>query len=236
MRTYDAAGGNPQDRLRGYLAWPIHRELDDEQLNRWNQNATFTYVPRPADVPDVNPATSLILDAPEKRTAESLYVWARCLTEMRRAMNREVQVRLLLGGKVDRFFGKYPGLAEEAELTLRAGLPVYLVGGFGGCTRAIIEAVERGTPTALTRDYQFASDPTYRAMAETFNRAAPAANVEPIDYEALVRTFQALKVEGLSQLNGLTVDENRRLFETTHLVEIIYLVLKGLMKTSHRPV
>jgi hypothetical protein len=38
----------------------------------------------------------------------------------------------------------------------------------------------------------------------------------------------ANNLAGLSTHNGLTPDENRRLFETPHIAEMIYLVLKGL--------
>ena len=48
------------------------------------------------------------------------------------------------------------GLAEEALLALRAGKPVYLIGAFGGCAEAVIEAPRGNKPGALRLDYQFA--------------------------------------------------------------------------------
>jgi hypothetical protein len=45
-----------------------------------------------------------------------------------------------------------------------------------------------------------------------------------------------LGLEGLGALNGLTPDENRRLAVSIDLVEMIYLVLKGLLKVSHQSI
>jgi len=44
--------------------------------------------------------------------------------------------RVCMGGVTDGFQGKKPGVIEEAELALRYGKPVYLLGGFGGATCA----------------------------------------------------------------------------------------------------
>ena len=44
--------------------------------------------------------------------------------------------RVCMGGVTDGFQGREPGVIEEAELALRYRKPVYLLGGFGGATRA----------------------------------------------------------------------------------------------------
>ena len=66
----------------------------------------------------------------------------------------------------------------------------------------------------------------YANRVADFNQrvAAPAA----IDYEGLVCDFAAAGVAGLSQHNGLSEDENRRVFVTPHTAEMVFLVLKGL--------
>jgi len=48
-------------------------------------------------------------------------VWARCLTAMREKMNTDINARVLLGGRLEGFMGRYPGLAEEALLAKRSG-------------------------------------------------------------------------------------------------------------------
>ena len=43
--------------------------------------------------------------------------------------------RICLGGKLEGYEGKEPGIVEEARLALQFNKPLYLLGGFGGATR-----------------------------------------------------------------------------------------------------
>ena len=122
--------------------------------------------------------------------------------------------------------GCYPGLAEEALLAKRSGKPIYLAGGFGGCTRALINALLGQKPEALTEAYQY-RDAAYQAMVERHNQIP---GVDPVDYTGLVGEFEGWGIAGLSRANGLTEEENRRLFETPHVIEMVCLVLRGLLR------
>src|SRR5262249_52426005 len=82
------------------------------------------------------------------------YVRARSLTVMREAMVAETDARILLGGRVSGHQGKYPGILEEAALTL-GRRPIFLIGAFGGCTRLIIRALrDKERPAALSSAFQ----------------------------------------------------------------------------------
>ena len=59
--------------------------------------------------------------------------WARGLTAMRRTMLLQSDARIVLGGRVEGYKGRLPAVAEETLLSLRAGQPVFVLGGFGGC-------------------------------------------------------------------------------------------------------
>ena len=48
--------------------------------------------------------------------------------------------RICLGGKMHGYQGDEPGVIEEAGLALERNKPLYLLGGFGGATRAFIES------------------------------------------------------------------------------------------------
>jgi len=67
--------------------------------------------------------------------------WSQGLTAMRHTMLRSSQARIVLGGKVAEYHGIMPGIAEEALLSLQAGQPLFLLGGFGGCSRDIAETM-----------------------------------------------------------------------------------------------
>jgi len=165
-------------------------------------------------------------------SVESKYVWARCLTVMREEMNRNTDARIFLGGKTLSFKGKYPGLFEEAYLALKDRTPVYLIGAFGGCTRAIIDAIKDKSPEEFRKNYQ-SQAPGYADFVEYYNREI--TNVEggePVNYPQLLNFFNEKTIGDLN--NGLTLEENRKLFETASVPEIIGLVLKGL-KNHFKP-
>jgi hypothetical protein len=230
LTAYRAISGEAVDAIQSYLAWPIHLDLDVAQRARLKNTARFHPIPPPADLgidaTGIASAKQVPPTTPENRVA-----WARSLTAMRERMNAEIHARLLLGGQA-RGLGKYPGLAEEALLALRASKPVYLIGAFGGCAEAVIEALRGNKPAALTLDYQGAETLPGAAIA-LYNSQVPPGG-EPIDYTALTAEFEKFGIAGLN--NGLDAEENELLFTTMNLPEMIALVLRGLGRLGQPPV
>jgi hypothetical protein len=229
LTAYRAISGEAVDAIQSYLAWPIHLDLDDTQRARLKNTARFHPIPPPANL-GINAAGITSAKQVPPTTAENRVAWAHSLTAMRERMNAEIHARLLLGGQA-RGLGKYPGLAEEALLALRAGKPVYLIGAFGGCAEAVIEALHRNKPVALTLDYQ-ATEEVPRAAIDLYNSQIQPGG-ESIDYKALTAEFEKVGVAGLN--NGLDAKENERLFTTMHLPEMIALVLRGLGRLGKPP-
>lgn len=219
VSTYKGAGGSRANRIRNYLAWPIHLKLTVAQRAELKSAAEIIALPAP-DVPGLDADTFL---APVD--AQSTYAWCLSLTRMRERLARDNDAQILMGGRLIGYKGKYPGLVEEAYETMKAGKPLFLIGAYGGCTAAVIEAVRGNRPAGLTEKQQFETD-AYREVYDYFNRHAPAAE-ERIDYEKLVGFFSAKGSDGLH--NGLSAAENERLFTTPHIPEIISLVLQGLI-------
>ena len=122
-----------------YLAWPMHIRMTSNEL------ATFSA--------EHEPTTQLIflaLDGTRLALEQRLKLqprkphegeWAKGLTAMRTVMCSNIQARIVLGGKVDGYKGAMPGIAEETCLSLEAGQPVFILGGFGGCARDIAETI-----------------------------------------------------------------------------------------------
>jgi hypothetical protein len=225
LTAYRAISGEAVEAIQSYLAWPIHLDLDATQRARLKNTACFHPIKPPANL-GVDPTTKVPPTTPENRVA-----WTRSLTAMRERMNAEIHARLFLGGQA-RGLGKYPGLAEEALLALRAGKPVYLIGAFGGCAEAVIEALRGNKPAAFTLDYQVA-DPVSGAAINLYNSQLPP-NGEPIDYKALTAEFEGFGIAGLN--NGLDAAENERLLTTINLPEMIALVLRGIGRLGKPPV
>jgi hypothetical protein len=224
VAAYRSMSGEETAPVQSYLAWPLHLDLSKEQESDWTGLVEFHRIPLPTDL-GLDPAAKI-----PPATSENRLAWARSLTAMRQRMNTEIHARLLMGGQT-RGLGKYPGLAEEALLALRTRKPVYLIGAFGGCAQAVIEALRGRKPAALTLDYQ-AADPVARTAIELYNAKLPSGG-ESIDYSALTAEFETTGIVGLN--NGLDADENERLFTTTHLPEMIALVLRGLSRLGPAP-
>jgi hypothetical protein len=229
VKTYNDENQGPKDVLVNYLDWYIHEQATAEQKARFTEAARQVEVGLPADL------SRYKAGPPNNDPATLSYIRARALTEMRQRMNREIQARVILGGRLVGYRGAYPGVVEEAAIAVSTNQPLYLIGGFGGAALAIIQAIEAKAPEALKADYQLdvAHNPGYAARVEDFNSRVTGPTVDLIDYDKLAAVFMGCRVEGLSAHNGLSIEENTKLFRTPHVEEMIYLVLTGLLKIGH---
>ena len=219
VSTYKGAGGRKANRIRNYLAWPIHLKLTVEDRAQVKKSAEIVELP-PPEVEGLDPNTFV-----PPKDAETTYLWVLSLTRMRERLAQDNDAQILMGGRLVGYKGKYPGLVEEAYETMKAGKPLYLIGAYGGCTGAVIQALKGEHPKGLTEEAQFENEAYMDAYAY-FNENAPEEE-ERINYPKLVEFFNEKGIAGLN--NGLTEEENLRLFETDHITESILLVLKGLM-------
>jgi hypothetical protein len=217
VRSHNRAGS--RERVRNFLAWPIHLKLDPVIWRDYlDEMTSYRYGP-PTDL-GVDPATFVAPD-----DARGRYVWARSLTFMREEMNQRTDARVLLGGQVTGFKGKYPGLLEEALLALRSGKPLYLIGGFGGCTAAVIEVLKGGTPEGLTDAFQMGQAGN-QGLADQFLADSADGKITPTNYAEEAAFLRTKGVAGLD--NGLSAGENEILFTSRNLPEIVHFLLKGL--------
>ncbi len=125
--------------VTNYLAWPVHSRMTVKDLaafsTRYTESMHLVFLTQ--DGTPLNLQKRLDLRTPESDGNE----WEEGLTAMRNVMARETQARIVLGGRVKGHKGSMPGVAEETLLSLRSQQPVFLLGGFGGCTRDIAETI-----------------------------------------------------------------------------------------------
>ncbi|MBO9653367.1 MAG: hypothetical protein J7562_03535 [Agrobacterium tumefaciens] len=125
--------------VTNYLAWPVHIVQQPEQIDQFVADLQGVAELRLLDI-DGKP-----LDLRERHNMQTLQPtepeWARGLSAMRHTMMADTHARIILGGRVDKFKGEMPGLAEEALYSLQGHQPLYVMGGFGGCARDIAEAI-----------------------------------------------------------------------------------------------
>jgi hypothetical protein len=213
--------------IRHYQAWPVYLGMDIAQQAKLKPILKPVLVPLPAEVRDrfnLDPSVPL---APIG--SQALYVWGRCLTAMREQMNREAKARILIGGRLIGFKGRYPGLVEEAYLALRDKKPLFLAGGFGGCTQAIVQWMHGLPEKALS----FRNQTDYGTLEAFYRREIEVSNCPPkegIDFEELDKVFTGDSPATVSQRlnNGLSDEENGLLFKTRDIPLMVHLILKGL--------
>ncbi|SEE18374.1 hypothetical protein SAMN04487765_1682 [Tenacibaculum sp. MAR_2010_89] len=207
-----------------FFSFPIHTKLLESDRLDFKRNRV--------DIIKVQPPNKLDIDESKfyiPNTFDNLFIWAESLTKMRLEMTKMTNARIFTGGSMSNFKGKYPGLLEEALLSLKKDIPVYFVGLFGGITKRIIEGIQGKNPKELTLKWQSETNNSYREFMSFYNNKV---NDRKIDYDDCIDFLNNYSLERLSQNNGLTIEENKRLFTTTHTTEIIFLIMKGLMKKN----
>lgn len=145
----DADLGDERVGVSNFLAWPVHINLSVDQLRQLSEAIRGV-----AELICLNVNGEVMPDierqqlAPRPATPDE---WANGLTAMRDFMSRMSNARVVLGGRVEGFKGRMPGVAEETLIALRAGQPLFLLGGFGGCARDITEELGLAQVGPITR-------------------------------------------------------------------------------------
>lgn len=206
--------------LKNYLAWPIYCK-DDEETKRWK--AKYSKIAR---MKHIHPAKGVLDLIPDKKTymdrtsKETWFVWSCCLTRMRKKLIRESDIRICVGGKCSGYAGVMPGILEEVKLAMKKGRPIFLMGGFGGITKRICELIEtRKVPEELTYTWQAENNLGYAELRLFYDeRGKKFPNYENV--------CEKLRFDNLR--NGLSFEDNVRLFKTRYIDEAEYLILKGI--------
>jgi len=206
--------------FENYFSFPIYLNLKTTDILEFKKNGVLPV--------EVQPPSGLSIDESkfyQPKGNENLFIWSESLTKMRMEMQSSINARIFTGGSMSNFKGKYPGLLEEAMLALEDDTPVYLVGIFGGITRRIIDGILGTKPKELTLKWQSVENEKYKDFVIYYNNKKEK---NKIDYDFCTRFLNTYSLERFSRNNGLTVEENKRLFTTIHSSEIIFLIMKGL--------
>lgn len=160
------------------------------------------------------------------------YIRARGLTHLRHRLNALSQARICLGGRQAGWAGRYPGIVEEALLALDAGKPLYISGLFGGAAADVIDAIRGGImPDDFCRNPAIQAVYHSPPIREADDTTAADRVVDP---GAVWTFFREAGPSALAATNGLTVEENGRLFDAATLEGLIELILVGLGRVRHR--
>ncbi len=197
-----------------YLAWPIYIGMSPTTQAEYK---SCRVICQKATIPNTIPTGLHDLMLPPT-TVDNLYYWAESLKAMRQEMEANIDARIILGGRVTGFKGYMPGLYEEAINAANAKHPIYLLGGFGGAALRLIKLI-KGETTSEKLFEECCSNRSYKEFVSFLDKEKEEMNFKALDF--FVNNMGVLN-------NGLSDDENERLFVTTNVTEIIALVLKGL--------
>lgn len=137
VRHYKNHGGPPA--VFSYLAWPVHARLRKNEIAAFYGGMAESAVSLIRLSRDGRKLSKKEIDRrlPVEFVEEE--AWITGLTSMRNLMSGMSFARIVLGGRVTNYKGIMPGIAEEVLSSLRVKQPVFLLGGFGGCSRDIAE-------------------------------------------------------------------------------------------------
>jgi len=147
---------------------------------------------------------------------------ALALTSVRERMTGECAARVVIGGTLAPYLGRYPGVVEEAVLMAGAHKPLFVVGGFGGAGAALAAHLQGQAIPELTQQWHVDHA---NGVAELAGALTGTAYALQLDTDLAT----ALPPGGWEALhNGLSNDDNARLATTTDVDEVVALVLRGL--------
>lgn len=197
-----------------YLAWPIYIGMSPTTQAEYK---SCRVICQKATIPNTIPTGLHDLMLPPT-TVDNLYYWAESLKAMRQEMESNIDARIILGGRVTGFKGYMPGLYEEAINAANAKHPIYLLGVFGGAALRLIKLI-KGETTSEKLFEECCSNRSYQEFVSYLDKEKGEMNFKALDI--FVNNMRVLN-------NGLSDEENERLFVTANVTEIIALVLKGL--------
>ena len=202
-----------------YLAWPITTKLTEDVVADFAHNRVNLV--RVAPAAECEGAVNISEFLPPVGNS-NLYLWGQSLTKMRETMENAVSARIIVGGRTGGFKGKMAGLLEEFKIAKDTLHPIYLVGGFGGVSGLLCRSIKKEISSKVFLDEACKHD-YYESLYKYY-----VSKGQPIDYSWI----DGISVDDLN--NGLTPEDNKRLFTTTNIMEIVSLILQGLSnKLNH---
>lgn len=220
------------DATTDAFAWrpTEHAQAQPTALSRngYAISRVTVFVGAVADAPTQHDAVEVVRVPGLDSTREGDHVrWSAAeLFRMRWMMNCRCVARVLAAGRSRPSPGRrIQGLLEEAMLALATSQPIYVLGAFGGTTQYL-----GGLLGLATRPVPPSVAPGEVELPERVVTLGGAFDLPTLS--AQIPDYLASFAIGSGRWpdNGLSVDENRALFETTSPDEITRLVRTGLQR------
>ncbi len=159
------------------------------------------------------------------------------MTAMRSLETAETVARIVLGGSfgptirtgVDGsreekwYASRIPGVLEEIVISVEAGQPVFLLGGFGGVAAMVADILQGKDRPEMTWDYQ-RNAPHAEAMRALYDERGD----NWLSYDDMIAMLRDKGIAGINSL--LTEDEHKLLFHARDPILMASIIIKGLGK------
>lgn len=212
--THNRENKEISQKITNFVAYPLYKSIDVSERAELIKVATFKEIP---PVSKIN----------GKNIDDLKISFALNLSKMRKEMNDYIDARIIMGGKCSGFSGSYPGVLEEAILAFRFETPLFIIGAFGGISKLISDfLIDQITEEEFIEKLNL--DQEYKKFESQFNKFVENTEIEVIDYIKVLTEIKSRGINGLN--NGLSKEENEKLFLTNNIIEVATLIIKGLCK------
>jgi hypothetical protein len=142
--------------------------------------------------------------------------------------------RFVIAGARRTYFGRFPGIPEEVMLTLAQGNPVYIAGGAGGTAADLGSLLGLAHPRTGKVPRSLRAEPkrNEQSLVIIKEKLQPGPWTDlPVFAKDLALFLKAHALGGPKwPNNGLSFDENRKLFASQDPDQVADLVLTGLLR------
>ncbi len=241
-------------KLYNHSAWPHYLRITPKIEAQWINSCRIVRITQ--ELAGIA-AADVVADADAETDARAPFNAAVTLSAMRRLMMMSMSLdipdvaqgelippvvaRILLGGRADGYSGFLPGIFEEALVTLQHGRPTYLLGGFGGATEILANAMlsaAAGRPAELTLDWHLAHNPDLAGLLQDCRQYALPAMLAGVEnsLNSLFGFVQQARGNLAATLHtGLNETDTRELLATQNVANAVHLVRTGLANTNKLP-
>lgn len=235
----------PRKCIQSFLADPIFKKSGiEDHLEKYEDSVDFHRMEtlREDELASLNLPPFEWFSAREKPyKPKNQLAWALSLFRMRLTLVQEIDALVVAAGKTTGSSGRFPGIAEEVMLALAFNVPVYIIGMSKGAAWAVgnlmgLSWIYHGIPDCLLEESHRETHPDYDGFKKKLEEWSAKFDVAyksdlPTTYDGL-RQFLVERAPGKPGWpdNGLTVRENRDLFNADKAKRCIELVTRGLLR------
>ena len=198
-----------------YFAWPLNLLITEKEKADFIFSRTEIIFVEPKLERNVDFKRYL---KPESN--ENKFIWAKSLSEMRSRKEKNTDILILVGGRINNFKGCMPGILEEFITAIRQNHNVYLLGGYGGMSEIIVKVLNDEITSKEFRD-SLLEDVEYKKFYDYYN----LHNDEHINFDEI---YEEIQENGFLVNRGLSSEEKKELFHTNNIIESIELIFKGI--------